>query len=81
MKYYEYGFTESGEFFAVTEYAAGGRTLYCTAENAEEATEKFESYLDGDYITEYSAVREMTNNEKGMMEDDPNRFLCIDCPE
>ena len=79
MKYYEYGFiAESGEFFAVSEYGYDGDTLYCTAENAEEATEKFENYLDDEYITDNSAVREMTSNEKGLLFDKPDRFICID---
>ena len=79
MKYYEYGFTaESGEFFAVSEYGYDGDTLYCTAENAKEATEKFENYLDDEYITDETAVREITNNEKGMLVDNPDRFICID---
>lgn len=79
MKYYEYGFTaDSGEFFAVSEYGYDGNTLYCTAENADEATAKFESYLDDEYITDETAVREMSIIEKGLLEDCPDRYMCID---
>lgn len=79
MKYYVYGFTaESGEFFALSEYGYDGNKLYCTAENAAEAAKKFENYANDEYITDETAPREMTNNDIGLLTDNPDRFICID---
>ena len=59
MKVYEYGFTaESGESFAIGEYGYDGRTLICMAASAKSAKNIFENYIDNEYITEESTVKE-----------------------